>query len=109
MHISGASQVFDNTFALVQTFEPGGKTALKTIPNRWISKNFYAVDQHSSKFGNDMVLWPTLKGPEKTNFSAIAISKPTKVPDLTTCEPLRCKVKASKIKSYATVSFHYKL
>lgn len=97
--------VYDKTFALVQTVESDGRTTLTTVPNRWTTKNFYPVDQHSSKYGNDMVHWPTPKGPEDKKFWEIAISKPEKATDLSKCQQFRCKIKANKVKSYSTVSY----
>lgn len=109
VHISDSAQAFDNTFALVQTVERNGKVALTTVPNYWTSIEHYPADQHSSKFGNDMVLWPTPKGPDDKTFWEKSISKPAKELDLSTFEKFRCKVRMCKIKSYAMVSFNYKL
>lgn len=49
--------VIDKTFALVQTVERDGRTALTTVPNRWTAKNFYPVGRR-----NDNELFDTAAG-----------------------------------------------
>lgn len=96
---------FDYTFALVQTIGRSG-TMLTTVPNRWTSLSYYPVDQDSATFGNDMVRWPSMKKPHEKKCWEMAITDPSMAPDLSNCSKFRCKVKASKLKSYAEVRFN---
>lgn len=54
-----------------------------------------------------MVHWFVPKRANERRFWEIAISKPAKPPDLSTLEKFRCKLNASKMKVYVTVSSIY--